>query len=609
MLRGFPPAKPAVVPLIDQLLFSLFREDAAEDDAHRAWRSTTGCLIAALLRSGPSPQDEAVVKALSTRLNSFSEILSAELKPSDMDDGLVRKQRALTSGLLSIVDAPLHADAIPSFIQSGVLDPLLAVIARGPLSPSSVEESRNQSLEDSCNVLFKLMETSESELEVLAEALIKRQALAPLIKHLSYICGLEDVPSSDNVPRALFTLANSHEGLLNHLIQEAQNMINSNPNELGPGAAIVLWRLLEYAGENEIEKMDKLSKSKKYVPFFLAASKSDARDGVLNAVGEALAARIGQPGRQLHKGISTPEDIEKFIHLVEYACTESAADISPTIQVLRELVLPSSDDDIGGWIDLEAELQRVNRQFCNLFSEKLKTRWDAAIALAPKDSTQGEDVIIDEPSEEGLAHMMNVKVLSVLVEDQYTTMGLLANGLLEYVQAMVFNSSPLSRRAGIELLSAIVQDPSLSQEFSYVPDIINAFKEPIIHLLDDPRALIRALSLQWLNRAMSYQHLKNDENRYELGMFVLKSVTEDKLLEMLKGTLDEATAAAAMIEAMSRFPTGRETRGRLRQNNELVEALWNCILREEGQVISIMLKRSYTTHHTSSGSRKSRRRH
>jgi hypothetical protein len=565
ILQDFPQAKTAVVPFIEQLLLSLFQEDADNSGARRAWNSIARCPIAALLcpDSKAHGANKAVVKALSAKIKSFPQILSTKLKAGDMNDALIRKQKALAYGLLNITDTPLDAAAVPSFIRSDGLDALLAVITRGPLSPLGAEVSRNESLEDACNALSHLMDTSTSE--DLGEALIARQAVAPLIKQMTYICELEDVFSSEDVLRSLMDLAKYHNAILKEVLSEAQNMISLNPKGLGPGAPIVLWLLLEYAPENEIEK--RISTSKNYVPYFLNKSKPGTSGKILNAVGEALALRIGEPGRQLRKGISTPEDVEKFVHLLEYASTQSTPEISPTAQVLRELVLPSGDKDNEGFSGPEADLKRVNKQFCNLFSKALKTRWDAALALAFKVSVnEGNGRAVTEPSEdlEGLAHLKNGMMLSMVAGEQYIIMALLANGLLDYLKAMIFSPSPLSRRVGLEVLSAMTKDSSWSGDFPYVPEIIDAFKEPVANMLHT--------------------------EQYQIGIdFVMQSVTEAKLLEMLRGTVDEAKVAADMIESMARHAIGSKTQTRLKKNQALVEALWNGVFWDADNVSAVQL--------------------
>ncbi|KAG8678916.1 hypothetical protein FRC08_017377 [Ceratobasidium sp. 394] len=78
---------------------------------------------------------------------------------------------------------------------------------------------------------------------------------------------------------------------------------------------------------------------------------------------------------------------------------------------------------------------------------------------------------------------------------------------------------------------------------------------------------------------MSYRHPKaQDHYRYKPAIdFVMESVTEGKLLEMLKGTENEAQVTAMMIEAMAQHSTGPGVRERLKKNQELVEALWNGV--------------------------------
>ncbi|CAE6457126.1 unnamed protein product [Rhizoctonia solani] len=583
ILKGYSPLKAAIIPLIDQLLVSLFREDLDDSPTHRAWVLIARYPIAALLRPDPEAQDAhaAALKAFTAKIKSFSNILTLELKTKDMDEKLRQEQKALTYGLRNVIETPLALDAIISFIDSGALDALLTVIARGPLSPADAVITQNTSVDDACTALYQLMDNAKPE--VLAEALIDRQAVGSLLKHMSYICHHSDILWASDILRSLVILAKSSEALLQQIVAEARSMVNADPKELGPGAPIVLWKLLDSASDNDIEDFPAVTKSNKYVPFFLAAIEPGANDIVLDAVGEALAARINQPGRQLLKGISTPEQVEKITQLIEYACTQSAPDISPSMRVLRELVLPSSDEDTGGWIDPEEEFRRANKQFWGTFAETIKTRLDAACALAPEVTThEARDMVITEPSEVGLAHMKNVRVLVQLVEEQYTTMALLPD-LAEYLQTLLLNASPLSRRAGLELLTAMARDSSLSKEFAFVPDLIEGYKFAVAYMLSDPRKLIRAMSLEWLNRLTRYRHPEaEDFSRYKPGVdFVLGVVTEDILVETLKGTSDEVKVAAEIIQSMASRSTGTEVSDRLKKNKELVGALWNGVFWDE----------------------------
>ncbi|KAG9124424.1 hypothetical protein FRC07_011696, partial [Ceratobasidium sp. 392] len=494
MLRNFPPAKLAFVPYVDQLLQSSFREDIWESSVLRAQDAITQCVVAELLRPDPASGDanKTTQAALSKQIQSFSDVLSPNLLAGDMSEVLAKKQLALAHGLLNITNAPLKSDAAPAFIQVGGLDALLAILYRGPLSVPEME-SPNESVEGACNALYRFIE--DSACEELVQVLIERQAISPLLKQMTYICGLEGLYCASIVVKRLVILSDSDEALRKQVVAEAKQIIASNPEDLGPGAAIVLWNILNTAEEYDINELKPISGSKKYVPFFLVPCKPGASDDVLDAVGDALAARVGRPGDQLRKGISTVEQIEKFVHLVEYACAQSAADISSTIQVLRELVLPTDPRDTGGWFDPDEDLKRVNKEFCKKFSKIIKTRYDAAQALAPKDQ---EDEV-QEPSEEGLANMKNVKMLAVLVDEQYTAMALLAGDLLDYLQYLTFNPrSPLSRRAGLELVTALTHNSSLSCDFAFVPDVIDAFMVSAAFMLNDPRALIRSLAMEWL---------------------------------------------------------------------------------------------------------------
>ncbi|QRV76347.1 DNA mismatch repair protein MutS [Ceratobasidium sp. AG-Ba] len=578
MLRNFPPAKLAFVPLVDALLQSWFRHNADENPALRAQDEYTCRAVAEMLRSDPAAEgaDRKMQEALSKQIQSFSDILSPNLLAGGMNLELAQRQCVLASVLCRLLLVPLKPDAVPSFIQAGGLDALLTIILRGPFSASISDlDSPNSSLEDACSALQRLID--DSSCKEIATALIERQAVLPLLEKLSHICGLEDVLSASYIPQSLVVLSKSDEILREQVISEAQKMMSSNPSDLGPGAALVLWKLLQAGEEHEIEDIENISNSKKYVPFFLAPCKPGAADDVLEAIGDALAARIGKPGEQLRKGISTPKQVDQFMVLLEYACNQSAPDISSTMQVLRELVLPTDLEDTGGFIDPEEDAKRINKPFCKAFGKAMKKRYQAAQALAPKVS--GSEIVIEEPSEEGLANMKNVKMLIPIVEEQYTTIALLVEDLLDYVQYMIFNPSPLSRRAGIELIDALTHDSSLSSDFTYVPDVIDATQEAMVAALDDPRALIRVLAMQWLKKIMTYRHPRgNATSRYKPAIdFVTESVKEEKLVEMLKGTENEVTVAAEMVEAIVRHSKGPEVRARFKKNQELLEGLWNGV--------------------------------
>ncbi|KAJ1311767.1 hypothetical protein OPQ81_010235 [Rhizoctonia solani] len=580
-MKGYPPLKTSVMPLIDQLLVSLFRDNVDNNPTHHARAFIARYPIAALLYPDPETQDAHVValKALAAQIKSFSDILAPELRASKVDESLRREQEALIYGLRNVAATPLDPDAVMPFIESGALDALLTVIARGPLSPMGAPITLNSSLDDACRTLYELMNSAKPE--VLAQALNNRQAVGSLLRNMTYICHHNDLIWATDIPHSLVNISKSSDVLLQQIVAEARSMVRADPNKLGPGAPIVLWKLLDSATGNDIDDLEKVSKSNEYVPFFLAAIKPGASDKVLDAVGEALEARIGQPGKQLRKGISTPEQVEKITQLVEYACTQSAPDISPAMHVLRELILPSSEEYTGGWIDPEEELRRANKQFWVTFSQAIKTRIDAACALGPEITGQ-EASDIAEPSEVGLAHMKNVQLLTQLVEEQYTTMALLLI-LPKYLQTLLLNSSPLSRCAGLELLTAMTKDSSLKMDFSFVPDLIEGFKLAVAYLLSDPRKLIRAMALDWLNRITGYRHPEaEDFSRYKPGIdFVLEVVTEDILVEALKGTSDEVGVVAEIIQSMISRSVGTEISDRLKRNRDLVEALWNGVFWDE----------------------------
>ncbi|KAH7345315.1 hypothetical protein B0J17DRAFT_712914 [Rhizoctonia solani] len=576
MFKGYPSLKVSAVPLIDQLLTLSFREDLDDSAIHRAWALIARCLIAALLCPDRGAQDAhaAALEAFTAKIKSFSIILSPELKANEMNESFRQEQKALAYCLRNVTSAPLEPNAVVPFIESGALDALLFVIARGPLSLNGSSITLNDSLDDACVALHQLMDNAQPE--IIAQALIDRQAVGSLLKHMSYIChhDTHDIIWASEIPRSLVILAKSSKTFLKLIAAEAQLMVDTDPSELGAGAPIVLWKLVDSANDNDVEGLKDL-KSKRYVPFFLAAIEPGAS--------EALAARIGQPGRQLRKGISTPEQVEKITQLIEYACTQSAPDISPSMRVLRELILPSSDKDTGGWVDPEEELRRANKQFWVMFDNTIKVRIDAACALGPEVTTpEARDMVVTEPSEVGLAHMKNVKLLVPVVEEQYTTMALLAN-IAQYLQVLLLNPSPLSRRAGLELLTAMTKDSSLSKEFAFVPLLIEGFRFAVAYMLSDPRKLIRAMALEWLNRLTRYRHPEAEDSlQYKPGVdFVLEVVTEDLLVEMLKGTSDEVKVAAEMIQSMASCSNGTEVTDRLKKNKELVEALWNGVFWDE----------------------------
>ena len=201
-------------------------------------------------------------------------------------------------------------------------------------------------------------------------------------------------------------------------------------------------------------------------------------------------------------------------------------------------------------------------------------------------SDEENEADMQEPSEEGLVNMKIVKMLKVLVEEQYIAMALLADGLLHCQQYLLSSSSPLTRRVGLELLSALCHDSSPAGDYTYVPDIIDEFKLTVVQMLDDSRALIRALALQWLGGIMVYRH-PNGENlaRYQPGIdFVTESVDEDKLFAMLKGTRDEAKVAAEIVKLTARYSTQPEVRDSMNMSKELIDLLWNGVFWDEEKV-------------------------
>ncbi|KAF8741941.1 hypothetical protein RHS02_04233, partial [Rhizoctonia solani] len=583
LLGGYSPLKASLVPLIERLLVLSFREDLDDDPVSRAWGSVARYPIAELFYPDLEAQaaHEAMSKAFAAKIKSFN-VLTPELKADEMDEDLRNEQRALINGLHNVTRTPLQPDAVVPFIESGALDALLTIVARGPLSPRGDESTLNSSLDDACTALSQLMDSAKPE--ILAQVLIDRRAVGPLIRQMTYMCHHEDLISASDIARSLVVLAKSSTTVLQQTVTEARNIVNADTNEFGPGAPVVLWKLLDYAADNGIEDLEEaVGYSRKYVPFFLSAIVPSASESVLNAVGEALAARIDRPGRQLRDGISTPEQVEKIVQLVEYACTQSAPDISPAMFVLRELILPSSEKDTGGWVDSKEELRRANKDFWKTFAKIMKSRLDAACALAPEVTTQEpRDMVIEEPSEVGQEHMKNVKVLVQLVTEQYTAMALLPD-LCEYLQTLLLNPSPLSRRAGLELLAAMTRDSSLAKDFAFVPDLIEGFKMAIAYTLTDPRKLLRAMALEWLNRLTAYRHPEaEDFSRHKPGIeFVLEVVTDDILLDMLNGTSDEVKVAAEMIQSMASRSVGTEVADRFKKNTRIVEALWKGVFWDE----------------------------
>ncbi|CAE6497879.1 unnamed protein product [Rhizoctonia solani] len=553
LLGGYSPLKASLVPLIERFLVLSFREDLDDDPVSRAWGSVARYPIAELFYPDLEAQasHEAMSKAFAAKIKSFN-VLTPELKADEMDEDLRNEQRALINGLHNVTRTPLQPDAVVPFIESGALDALLTIVARGPLSPRGDESTLNSSLDDACTALSQLMDSAKPE--ILAQVLIDRRAVGPLIRQMTYMCHHEDLISASDIARSLVVLAKSSTTVLQQIVTEARNIVNADTNEFGPGAPVVLWKLLDYAADNGIEDLEEaVGYSRKYVPFFLSAIVPSASESILNAVGEALAARIDRPGRQLRDGISTPEQVEKIVQLVEYACTQSAPDISPAMFVLRELILPSSEKDTGGWVDSKEELRRANKDFWKTFAKIMKSRLDAACALAPEVTTQEpRDMVIEEPSEVGQEHMKNVKVLVQLVTEQYTAMALLPD-LCEYLQTLLLNPSPLSRRAGLELLAAMTRDSSLAKDFAFVPDLIEGFKMAIAYTLTDPRKLLRAMALEWLNRLTAYRHPEaEDFSRHKPGVeFILEVVTDDILLDMLNGTSDEVKAPESQDQDIS----------------------------------------------------------
>ncbi|KAG8688026.1 hypothetical protein FRC08_011656 [Ceratobasidium sp. 394] len=206
MLRSFPPAKQAFVPHVDQLLRSSFREDPDTSYALRLQDSMIQRSVAELLRSDTATAgaNMATRETLSKHIQLFSGILSPDLQAGGMTEALANKQRALASGLVGIVKAPIKPNAVPTFIQAGGLDALLAIIHRGPFSVPDVE-SPNASLEDACDALYSLMDDYAACKE-LAQVLVKRQVVPPLLKGMSYICGLEGIYSASRLAHAGYPL-------------------------------------------------------------------------------------------------------------------------------------------------------------------------------------------------------------------------------------------------------------------------------------------------------------------------------------------------------------------------------------------------------------------
>ncbi|KAF8760873.1 hypothetical protein RHS01_01103 [Rhizoctonia solani] len=560
-----------LIGLSDDQSESADEDDLDDDPVSRAWGSVARYPIAELFYPDLEAQaaHEAMSKAFAAKIKSFN-VLTPELKADEMDEDLRNEQRALINGLHNVTRTPLQPDAVVPFIESGALDALLTIVARGPLSPRGDESTLNSSLDDACTALSQLMDSAKPE--ILAQVLIDRRAVGPLIRQMTYMCHHEDLISASDIARSLVVLAKSSTTVLQQTVTEARNIVNADTNEFGPGAPVVLWKLLDYAADNGIEDLEEaVGYSRKYVPFFLSAIVPSASESILNAVGEALAARIDRPGRQLRDGISTPKQVEKIVQLVEYACTQSAPDISPAMFVLRELILPSSEKDTGGWVDSKEELRRANKDFWKTFAKIMKSRLDAACALAPEVTTQEpRDMVIEEPSEVGQEHMKNVKVLVQLVTEQYTAMALLPD-LCEYLQTLLLNPSPLSRRAGLELLAAMTRDSSLAKDFAFVPDLIEGFKMAIAYTLTDPRKLLRAMALEWLNRLTAYRHPEaEDFSCHKPGVeFILEVVTDDILLDMFKWHERRKSVA-----------------DRFKKNTRIVEALWKGAPESQDQDIS-----------------------
>ncbi|KAF8609128.1 ARM repeat-containing protein [Ceratobasidium sp. AG-I] len=568
MLRDVPSNKSAFMPYIDQLLRPTFTLDPDERIARLYTNMLASYPIGELLRPDPNAEDahRAVVEALSREVKELS--VPLDISASAMTERLVSNQNALACGLQCIAGLPLQPDALPAFIEAGGLDALLDVVMRGPLSLPG-EDYPNGSLRDACSALASLMEDSSSE--ALAEALVVRQAAIPLVKQMSYICGLEYVDRASDVPRTLPFLAKWNQTLRTQIISEAQRLSSSDSKDLAPGAVIVLWGLIDGAQACNIDEITKFAESEKYVPFFLTPCEPGVGEAIMKAAINALALQIGQPGDQLGKGIATPEMVEKLVNLLEF-------DTSSSMPILRALVLPTSQEGAEGTINLDEDSKRTNKPFCQMFSKAIKARCEAIQALASKNTNDREiEATIQEPSEEGQANMKNVNMLKVLVEEQHIAMALLAGGLLDYQQYLLSSPSPLTRRAGLNLLNALCHDSSPMKDFEYVPGIIDTFKPIVVRLLDDSRALIRALALKWLSSIMGYRHPKSENPvRYQPGIdFVMEYVTEKKLVAMLKRAGRDATAAAKMIGLMARFSTGSDVQNRLKTNQELMELLWN----------------------------------
>lgn len=230
-------------------------------------------------------------------------------------------------------------------------------------------ESPNDSIQDACNGLARLME--DSPLDALVEALVERQAVVPLIRQMTRICGLEGVYSAFSVPSALLSLAKSNDALRKQIVAEAQKFIVSDPKDFGPGAVVVLWASIKGAQLHDIEEMIRIAQSKKYVSFFLTPCEPGVDDSTLEAAGDALAFRIGEPGHQPRKGVITPEMVGKLLNLLEWTCSQSAPDISSSMQVLREIVLPSSEEDTGEFVYPDEDMKRVNKSFCRMLGKAI----------------------------------------------------------------------------------------------------------------------------------------------------------------------------------------------------------------------------------------------
>ena len=582
MLRNSPPHKLAFIPYIDYLFYLTFRVDLEDSSITSRMHDLAKFPIAQLLCPDPNAEDayRATFETLAHEINALSDYLPLNLPASAMNKELVRKQMVLSYGLQHLCDAPLEPEAIPGFVEAGGLDALLGVITRGPLSlPDAV--SANNSLDQACAALSTLIGRSSSD--VLAQALVERQAVAPLIQQMIHICGLEDLNCPPEIPYALPFLAKWDETLRRQISTEAQRISSLDLKDLSPGAMVVLWGLVNGAQTCNIGEITKLAESEKYVPLILAPCEPGATGYVMRAAGYALENRIGQPGDQLRKGIATPEMVEKLVILLEFDCERDTVHMSSSTRVLRELVLPTREKGVGEVVNPDEEFERVNKPFCQVFGKAIKARCEAAQALESQgDTGEGNNIVVQELSEEELANTKNVNMLKVLVDEPYTAMALLANGLLDYQQYLLSSRSAFIRHEGLQLLGALCHDFSLTEDNACILNVIELLKPTVAHMLYDPRALIRVMALKWLDGAMRCRYLKSEDPvQYKTGVdFIREFASEEKLEMMLRGTREDARAASVMIELVARHLTGPKARDRLQNNEELVGLLWSWALRD-----------------------------